>query len=64
MGQRKITIQETAVHAVAQISFFIEGKGLAQTAKQFVDEAFLFFDKLADERFTDRPCGYLPWGFL
>jgi hypothetical protein len=43
MGQRKITILDTAVNVIAEVSFFIEGKGLAQTSKKFVDETFAFF---------------------
>ena len=61
MGQRKVTILDAAVNAVAQVSYFIEGAGLPQSAKGFVNEAFIFFEKLADDRLTHRPCGYLPW---
>ena len=48
MGKRKVRILDTASTAVAEIAFFIEGKGLPQTAKKFVDEAFEFFDRLSD----------------
>lgn len=44
MGKRKVTILDADVNVVAQVSFFIEGKGLTQTAKRFVDDAFSFFD--------------------
>ena len=33
MGKRKVTILEPAATAVAEIAFFIESKGLTQTAK-------------------------------
>ena len=61
MGKRKVTILDTAVKAVAEASFFIEGKGLPETAKRFVDEAFAFFEKLSDDRIVHRPCKYSPW---
>ena len=50
MGKRKVTILDTAVKAVAEASFFIEGKGLPETAKKFVDDAFAFFEKLSDDK--------------
>ena len=61
MGKRKVTILDTAVNAVAKVSFFIEAKGLPETAKRFVNDAFAFFDKLADERIVHRPCTYPAW---
>jgi hypothetical protein len=64
VGQRKITILEPAVHAVAQVSFFIEGQGLPKTAKKFVDEAFAFFDTLSESTVTYRPCRFAPWQAL
>ena len=44
MGKRKVTILEPAVNAVAQIAFYIEGQGLPETAKRFVNKAFSFFE--------------------
>lgn len=35
MGKRQISILETAAVAVAEVSFFIESKGLPATAKKF-----------------------------
>ncbi len=61
MGKRKVTIWDTAVNEVAKVSFFVEGKGLPETAKRFVNDAFSFFDKLADERIVHRPCTYPAW---
>jgi hypothetical protein len=58
MGKRKVSILEPAVTAVAEIAWFIENKGLPQTAKKFVDEAFLFLDKLSDQRTEHKPCHY------
>jgi hypothetical protein len=43
MGKRKIIIIESAIVAVAEISWFIESMGLIQTADKFIDDAFDFF---------------------
>ncbi len=61
MGKRKVSILEPAATAVAEIAFFIESKGLPQTAKKFVAEAFHFFKKLSDERIEHKPCSYKLW---
>ena len=54
MGKRKISILEPAATTVAEIAWFVESKGMPQTAKKFVEEAFLFFEKLSDERIEFR----------
>jgi plasmid stabilization system protein ParE len=64
MGKRKITILDTASEEVARIAFYIEGEGLPATAKRFVDDAFIFFEQLADERITHRPCKHDIWNML
>ena len=64
MGKRKVSILEPAATAVAEIAWFIESKGLPQTARKFVDEAFLFFEKLSDERIIHRPCNNSQWETL
>ena len=46
MGKRKVSILEPAATAVAEIAWFIENKGLPQTAKKIVNEAFYFFENL------------------
>lgn len=61
MVERKVTIHETVVEYVAKIALYVEGKGLSETAKKFIDEAFSFFEELADKRVTHRPCGFIPW---
>jgi len=61
MGKRKVSILEPAATAVAEIAMFIESEGLPQTAKKFVDDAFLFFAKLSDERLEHKPCSYKRW---
>jgi hypothetical protein len=64
MGKRKITILEPAINEVAYIALYIEGKGMSETAKRFVDKAFLFFEHLCDEAITHRPCKYEIWNSL
>ena len=61
MGKRKVTILDTAVESVAKVALFIEGKGMPETAKRFVDNAFAFFDELSNERLVHRPCRHLQW---
>jgi hypothetical protein len=61
MGKRKVSILEPAAIAVAEIAFFIESKGLPQTAKKFVAEVFSFFERLSDDRIEYRPCSYEAW---
>jgi hypothetical protein len=61
MGKRKVGILEPAATAVAEVAWFIENKGLPQTAKKFVTEAFEFFGKLSDDRIEHKPCSYNKW---
>jgi hypothetical protein len=64
MGKRKITILDQVVEEIARTAFYIEGEGLPQTAKKFVDEAFKFFEHLSNEKIIHRPCSYPPWNLL
>lgn len=61
MGKRKVTILEPAVEAVAEIALYIEGRGLPETAKRFVDEDFAFFEELSNDIRVHHPCKYTPW---
>lgn len=61
MGKRKVSILEPAATAVAEIAFFIESKGLPQTAKDFVIDSFEFFEKLSDDRIKHKACTYNKW---
>ena len=63
-GQKKGKYSDPAATAVAEIAWFIESKGMPQTAKKFVDDAFLFFEKLSDKRILHRPCNYARWETL
>jgi plasmid stabilization system protein ParE len=64
MGKRKVSILEPAATAVAEIAFFVESKGLPQTAKKFVAAIFQYFENLSDERIVHRPCSYELWKTL
>ena len=64
MGKRKVTILDTASDAVAEVAFFVEAKGLPQTAKKFVIEVFDFFASLSDDRIEHHPCKYPLWKTL
>ncbi|MES1222412.1 MAG: hypothetical protein ABUT20_43360, partial [Bacteroidota bacterium] len=55
------SILEPAATAVAEIAWFIENKGLSQTGKKFVNDAFLFFKKLSDETLEHKSCSYARW---
>jgi hypothetical protein len=61
MGKRKVSILEQAATAVAEIAFFIEGKGMPLTAKKFVDDAFAFFEKISIDTADHRLCDYKRW---
>ena len=64
MGKRAISILEPASTAVAEIAWFIESKGMTQTAKKFVNDAFDFFEQLSDDRIEQKPCAYKKWAML
>ena len=64
MGQRKVTILETAATSVAEIAWFIESKGFPKTASRFVHDVFIFFEKLGDDRIIHKPCSYRKWQSL
>ncbi|MBK7885083.1 MAG: hypothetical protein IPJ81_15840 [Chitinophagaceae bacterium] len=64
MVKRKVAVLQTVAMAVAEIAYFIESKGLPATAKKFVDEAFIFFESLADTKVEYRFCTYKRWKAL
>ena len=61
MAQRKISLLDKAIEEVAHVGYFIEAKGLPETAKKFVDDAFIFFEKLSDTKIVHKPCTYYFW---
>ena len=64
MGKRKVSILEPAATAVAEVAFFIESKGLPETAKKFIDEVFVFFEKLSEDILVYKTCKYQRWRSL
>ncbi len=50
-----------AAEEVAYIAYFIESKGLPQTAKKFIDDSFAFFNRLSDTQIKHKSCGYDIW---
>jgi hypothetical protein len=41
MGKRKVSILEPAADTMINITLFIEGKGMPECGKKFIDEVFL-----------------------
>ncbi len=64
MGKRKVSILEPAATAAAEVAFFIESKGLPETAKKIIDEVFGFFEKLSDDILLHKKCKYQRWRIL
>jgi len=56
MGKRRITVLESAAKGIAQISWFIESKGMLATADKFVDAVYDAIEKLADYRLIHAVC--------
>ncbi len=48
MDRRKIIVKQNAADNIAAIAWFIESKGLIDTANKFTDDAYDFFIKIAD----------------
>jgi hypothetical protein len=61
MAQRKISVLEKARDEIAYIAYFIESKGMPDTAKRFVDDCILFFERLGNPKIKHRPCSYIIW---
>ncbi len=56
MGKRKITVKQSVADSIAQVSWFIESKGLISTADKYVDSIYDFFDSMADDRKSYSIC--------
>jgi len=61
MGKRKVSILKEAATSVAEISYFIEGKGMPLAAKKFVDGVFEFFGLISIDTADHRNCSYAIW---
>ena len=56
MGKRKVVVRESIAKSIAQVSWFIESKGLVATAEKFSDDAYDFIGALADDRIVHAFC--------
>lgn len=56
MGLRKVTVKESVAHQIAEIAWYIESKGLIETAEKFTDEVYDFLIKLSDSRRMHASC--------
>ncbi|MGN6532759.1 MAG: hypothetical protein ACTHK0_13540 [Ginsengibacter sp.] len=56
MGFRKVSVRQSAANSIAEISWYLESKGLLITAEKFVDETYDFLANLGDKRKSYRPC--------
>jgi hypothetical protein len=56
VGNREVIIKESVANSIAEVAWFIESKGLLDTAERFSDGVYDFFGKLADSRKTHAIC--------
>jgi hypothetical protein len=56
VGYREVIIKESVANSIAELAWFIESKGLLDTAEKFTDSVYDFFVKLADSRKTHAIC--------
>lgn len=61
MAQRQVSILSKASEEVANIAYFIDSQGMPIIAKKFVDECFLFFEKLSSPQIKHRLCKNVIW---
>jgi hypothetical protein len=50
MGKRKVIVKRTVADAIAQVSWFIESKGLVDTAEKYASSIYDFFETMADNQ--------------
>lgn len=56
MGNRKITVKQSAAQSIAAIAWYIESKGMIVTAEKFTDSIYDYFIKLADTKRSYAIC--------
>ena len=56
MGKRKISVKLSAAKSIAEVSWYIESKGMIETAEKFSDSVYNFIETLADHRKSYRLC--------
>lgn len=50
MGFRKVVIKQSAAEGIAAVAWYVESKGMVETAEKFVDSTYNFLEKLGDRR--------------
>jgi hypothetical protein len=48
MGNRKVTVRQSAADSIARIAWFVQSKGLVKTAEKFSDDAYDFIFVLSN----------------
>lgn len=56
MGKRKIAIKKSVAESIAEISWYIESKGMLGTAEKFSDSIYDFFLQFTNEKKVHRLC--------
>ena len=56
MGNRKVTVKQSAAESIASIAWFIESKGMVATAEKFADDVYCYFLKLANPHSSYPKC--------
>lgn len=56
MGKREITVKLSAARSIAEVSWYIESRGMIKTAENFSDSVYDFIETLADQRKSYRLC--------
>lgn len=56
MGKRKIIVTENAINNIAEISWFIEGKGMLATSEKYIQNIFKQIEKLSNDTLNHSFC--------
>jgi hypothetical protein len=56
VGHRKVTLKETVADSIAEVAWYIESKGLIDTAEKFSDNVYDYFITLSDSRRNHAIC--------
>jgi len=56
VGKRKVVIKQSVADSIAEISWFIESKGMIATAEKFSDSVYDYFEVMSDDRRTFAIC--------
>lgn len=56
MGKRRVIVTQSTARSIAEVSWFIESKGLTLTAERFSDAVYDFIEGLSDTRKSYKLC--------